>query len=171
MKKHLLIGVLVLVMACNRGLQPVTGFEGTVTFPDNGAGEVAWPDSLLGATVIFADISEIEGNIFNLNFTKLVQHISGYTDPLDTNRVTQSYFLEAYPGNLYVAGVVATTVPVISLMGMSMDSLAAHPEYFRVIGVYNPSGGALPFDFITVEEDEVTPGINITCAFDFTLPF
>lgn len=170
MKRSLLILISALVlMACEQGLQPVTGFQGTVYFPTDSTGTVAWPDSLNGAVVAFVDAEAL--NFPNLSFSQLVRNILGFTNPLDLSRDQQPYFLEALPGKPYLAGVIASTVPIGSLLGLPTDSLAAHPEYFHVLGLYHTPGGSLPFKFIYVDQEEITPGIDIHCDFNYQLSF
>ncbi len=158
-----------LVWSCEHGLQPAPGFQGTVTFPSDDTGKVLWPDSLAGAVVAFADVSNL--NLLRLTFPQVIRNILGYTNPLDTSRTQQPYFLQAFPGRYYVAGVIATTVPISTILGQPLDSLAAHPEYFHILGLYGNPEAIIPFRFVAVDDEEITSGIDIHCDFQFTIDF
>lgn len=147
----------------------MTGFQGTVYFPADSTGTVAWPDSLTGAVVVFVNAEAL--NLLNPSFSQLARNILGFTNPLDTSREDQPYFLEALPDKPYLAGVIASTVPIGSLLGLPADSLAVHPEYFHVLGLHHSPGGSLPFKFIYVDQEEITPGIDIHCDFNYRLSF
>ncbi|MBS1271011.1 MAG: hypothetical protein MAGBODY4_00140 [Candidatus Marinimicrobia bacterium] len=165
----LLLGIILL--GCEQGLQPVAGFQGTVTLPSDSSGVVIWPDSLEGAVVTFAATRSLDPK--NLSFQQIIQNFLGFSQPLDTTRHTQEYFLQALPTPYsYVAGVVATTVPITQLLGQPVDSLSAHPEYFKVLGLYGYKPNSLvPFGLINVKEGEVTENINFDTDYDFEVEF
>ncbi len=119
--------------------------------------------------VAFADVSSIY--LPSITFPQVIQNLLGYTDPLDTSRIEQPYFLQALPGRNYIAGVIATTVPISKILGQPLDTLAAHPEYFQVLGLYGNPDELTPFRFISVDDEEITPGIDIRCDFQYTLDF
>lgn len=170
MKRVFAILIPVLLLAgCEQGLQPVTGFEGTVYFPTDSSDAVVWPDSLAGAVVIFVDAGGL--NFLHPSFSQLIQNILGFTNPLDTSRTEQPYFLEALPNKSYLAGVIASTVPIGNLLGLPTDSLAAHPEYFQLLGIYHTPGASLPFQFVNINQEDITTGIDIMCDFNYQLNF
>ncbi len=124
-----------------------------------------WPDSLESAVVAFADASEI--NFQQISFTEVLDHLLGYSQPLDTKRPEQEYFLQTLSGpeEVYIAGVVATKVPFKQIIATPLDSLSAHPEYFRIIGIYGTNQSDI--SFIYVEADAITPGIDINVDYGF----
>ena len=158
--------VILVVIGCEEGLQPPNGFEGTVRFPTNESGEVIWPDSLEAAVVAFADASKI--NFQQISFTEVLDHLLGYSQPLDTAEEQQDYFLQALagPDKVYIAGVVATRVPFKQIIATPIDSLGAHPEYFQIIGIHRKEKNDI--SFIYVDDEEITSGIDIEVNYDFT---
>jgi hypothetical protein len=159
-----LVSFAVLATGCEEGLQPVNGFHGQVTFPEEPDGSVTWPDSLKGAVVAFADARSID--IENLSMESLVRNLLGFSQPLN-ERQTQEYFIEALPGS-YIAGVVGTTVPVDQLILQPMDSLLAHPEYFQLLGIYGYAPtAAIPIGLIIVPDDETIENIHIDTQYNF----
>ena len=159
-----LLSIVVLTAGCEEGLQPVNGFQGRITFPENSNGTVVWPDSLNGAVVAFADARSID--IENISMESLVQNLLGFSQPLN-ERQNQEYFLEALPGT-YIAGVVGTTVPVDQLILQPMDSLLSHPEYFQLLGIYGyaPSA-AIPIGLVIVPDDGIIENIHIDTQYNY----
>jgi len=160
-----------MLVSCEQGLQPVAGFRGTVVLPTDNSDAVHWPDSLQGAVVTFAATRSLDPQ--NLSFNQIIQNFLGFSQPLDTTREKQDYFLEALPTPFsYVAGVVATTVPITKLLGQPADSLSAHPEYFKILSLYGyrPTS-PVPFGLITVKEGLVTDSINFEIDFNFEVEF
>jgi len=153
---------------CEKGLEPVEGIQGVVSFPvDSLTGAMIWPgpDSLQGAFVI---IAEFQFPLYD-SIDSLFAHLVAYSDPLDTLEKEQDYFIQLKPG-YYLGGVVGVTQSVADLLFLPIDSLAAHPEYFIPIGLYTPSS-AFPMGTIRVWEDELTEDIDITVDYDLELPF
>jgi len=166
MRKTLLFTFLIiLVVGCEHGLQPVTGFEGTVTFPTNDAGKVQFPDSLRGAVVAFVKFD------LSLSAETLPQKILGYSQPLDVSQQHQSYFLQALPDDFYIVGVVATTIPISQILILPQDSLKAHPEYVKLIGFYQNPNQPSQLGFVHFGDSEIQEGVNINVKYDITLPF
>ncbi len=166
MRKTLLFTLLLLIFTgCEQGLQPVTGFEGTVTLPTNDAGEVQFPDSLYGAVVAFAKFD------LSLSAQTLPQKILGYSQPLDLNKPDQSYFLQAFPDEFYIVGVVATTIPINQVLILPKDSLSAHPEYFKLIGYYQNPSQPGQLGFVHFTDSKIQDGVNIHVNYNVTLPF
>lgn len=149
----------------------MAGFQGTVTLPTDNSGAVIWPDSLEGAVVTFAATRSLDPA--NLSFQQIIENFLGFSQPLDTTRETQEYFLEALPTPYsYVAGVIATTVPITQLLGQPPDSLVAHPEYFKVLGLYGyKPNNPVPFGLITVKDGQVTDSINFAIDYDTEITF
>ena len=160
----LLLSLLV-IAGCEHGLQPVTGFEGTVTLPSDASGEVQFPDSLPGAVVAFVPYS------LDLSAETLSSQILGYSQPLDLQRTTQSYFLQARPNEFYIVGVVATTVPVNRILTLPTDSLAAHPEYFQVVGFYSQPDQPSQLGIVHFGDDEIQSGVDIRVNPEIRFPF
>lgn len=167
-KSFIILLFLVLIcFTCEKGLEPVEGIQGTVSFPvDSASDAVIWPDSLRGAFVI---IAEFQFPLYD-SIDSLFAHLVTYSDPLDTLEKEQGYFIQLKPG-YYLGGVVAVTLSVTDLLFLPLDSLAAHPEYFIPIGLYTPPGSAFPMGTIRVWDDEITEDIDITVDYDLELPF
>jgi hypothetical protein len=165
----ILLFLCLICFTCEKGLEPVEGIQGVVSFPvDSLTGAVIWPgpDSLRGAFVI---IAEFQYPLYN-SIDSLFAHLVTYSDPLDTLEKEQDYFIQLKPG-YYLGGVVGVTESVTDLLFLPLDSLTAHPEYFIPIGLYAPPGSALPIGSIRVWEGEVTEDIDITVDYDLELPF
>ena len=169
-KSFIILLLLVLIcFTCEKGLEPVEGIQGVVSFPvDSLTGAIIWPgpDSLHGAFVI---IAEFQYPLYN-SIDSLFAHLVTYSDPLDTSEKEQDYFIQLKPG-YYLGGVVGVTLPVAELLFLPIDSLTAHPEYFIPIGLYTPPGSAFPMGTIRVWEDEITEDIDITVDYNLELPF
>jgi len=167
-KSFIILLLLVLIcFNCERGLEPVEGIQGTVSFPvDSASGAVIWPDNLQGAFVI---IAEFQYPLYD-SIDSLFAHLVTYSDPLDTSEKEQDYFIQLKPG-YYLGGVVGVTLSVTKLLFLPLDSLTAHPNYFKPIGLYAPPGSAFPMGTIRVWEDEITEDIDITIDYDLELPF
>lgn len=157
--------LLLIIAACEQGLQPVTGFEGTVTLPTDNSGNIQWPDSLDGAVVVFAKYS------LNISAETLPSLLLGYSQPLDLEQKHQSYFLQARPNEFYIVGVVATTVPVSQILTLPMDSLAVHPDYFKIVGFYQSPDQPDMLGFVHFGDGEIQEGINIDVNPNLILPF
>jgi len=152
---------------CEKGLDPVNGFEGKIYLPtDSVTQQISWPDSLYGAVVV---VAEFKYPLYT-SIDSFFAHIVTYGDPLDTSRAEQDYFIQIRSGN-YLAGVVGLKVPVTTVMFMPRDSLARHPEYFSAIGLYVSPGSLLPISTVGVFEDEITAGIDIRVDYNLQLPF
>lgn len=159
-----IIALLLFTFGCEKGLQPVTGFSGSVTFPANDEGEVVWPDTLEGAVVAFVDAGSL--NLTDMSLEDLIRNIMGFSNPLQETR-EQEYFLEALPGT-YLAGIIGTTRPVDQLVLQPVDSLVQHPEYFFILGIYGFNPDRIPpFRFISVDDDEVLHGIHMEADYNF----
>ncbi|MCK4641833.1 MAG: hypothetical protein KAU06_10880, partial [Candidatus Marinimicrobia bacterium] len=91
-KSFIILLFLVLTcFTCEKGLEPVEGIQGTVSFPvDSLTGAVIWPDSLRGAFVI---IAEFQYPLYN-SIDSLFAHLVTYSDPLDTSEKEQDYFIQ-----------------------------------------------------------------------------
>ncbi len=169
-KSFITLLLLVLIcFNCEKGLEPVEGIQGVVSFPvDSLTGAIIWPgpDSLHGAFVI---IAEFQYPLYN-SIDSLFAHLVAYSDPLDTLEKEQGYFIQLKPG-YYLGGVVGVTRPVADLLFLPLDSLTAQPEFFKPIGLYAPPGSTLPIGSIRVWEDEITEDIDITVDYDLELPF
>ncbi len=160
----LLVGLLLFVN-CEKGLDPVEGFEGKIIIPiDSLSGEVIWPDSLKGAVIITAKFQQYSS--IDSFFTNLI----AFSDPIDTNKNEQSYFIQTLPG-IYIVGVAGIKIPISDILFLPRDSLSAHPEYFVPIGLYKLPHSILSFESIKVNENEIERGIDITIDFDIELPF
>jgi len=166
MRKFLLLPFFLLtVVGCEQGLQPVTGFEGTITLPTGETGEVQFPDSLNGAVAAFVKFD------LSLSAETLPQKILGYSQPLNLNRPQQPYFLQAYPDEFYIVGVIATKIPINQILTLPQDSLSAHPEYFQLIGYYRNPTQPDQLGFVHFTDTKIQEGINITVDYNLTLPF
>jgi len=156
---------LLLIAGCEKGLQPPPGFEGTVTLPINADGKVEWPDSLNGAVVTFAEFSS------DLSLSNLASALVDFSQPLDTTRSSQSYFLQANYQQGYIAGVVATRIPISKILVLPRDSIALHPEYFQIIGFYHDEtldpNFLFPYSVFSLGNQRVKHGINITIPSDY----
>lgn len=168
-KSNLLILILcgLWLSTCERGLQPVSGIEGTITIPvDSTTGRLIWPDSLYGAVVVVAEFTYPFYNSLDSFF----HHIVAYGDPIDTSRLSQDYFVQL-PSGIYVAGVVGLKAPIAQVIFLPKDSLANHHEYFQPIALYKAPSSPLPISSINVESEKVTTGIDMTLQYDLQLPF
>lgn len=154
-------------VSCEKGLEPVTGFEGQISLPvDSTTGRIIWPDSLTGAVVI---VAEFQYPLYT-SLDSLFAHIVTYSDPLDTSRSVQDYFVQTPPG-VYLGGIVALKAPIMEIMFAPFDSLKIHPDYFKPIALYKPAGSAQPAGTIGISEDEIVSDIDFQVDFDFELPF
>ena len=153
---------------CEKGLAPIAGFEGRISLPvDSTTGQVIWPDSLTGAVVV---IAEFQYPLYT-SVDSFFAHIVTYSDPLDLTQPVQDYFLQAPPG-VFLGGIVALdSIPIMKAMFSPQDSLRAHPEYFKPLGIYKPVGSTQPAGTISVSEEEITPDIDMQVDFNFVLPF
>jgi len=163
----LLVGLTLLIFifsnSCENGLKTEEGIQGKVIFPlDSITGEVNFPDSLKGAFVVVADFD------FYTSVDSFFANIVTYSDPLDTTRSESEYYIQLLPG-VYLAGVVGTTKSVAEIYFMSMDSLAAHPDYFQPIGLFKLPGNDI--SSILVRDDELTENIDIEIDYNLVLPF
>lgn len=156
-----------LMTACERGLQPVSGIEGTITIPtDSATGRISWPDSLYGAVIVVAEFTYP----FYTSLDSFFKHIVAYSDPLDTSRSRQDYFIQLKSG-LYVVGAVGLKAPVTQVVFLPQDTLANHPEFFQPIGLYKAPGSPSPISSINVEAGKITSGVDLTLQYDLILPF
>lgn len=154
-------------VGCEKGLEPIIGCEGQVRLPvDSTTGKVIWPDSLTGAVVI---VAEFQWPLYT-SLDSLFAHIVTYSDPLDTSRPVQDFFLQTPPG-VYIGGVVALTRPIMEIMFAPFDTLKAHPEYFKPVALYKPVGSPQVAGTIGVSEDEIVSDIDMQVDFNFILPF
>lgn len=165
-----LIGLLGLLLlagqpACEKGLDPAVGIEGTVYFPvDSVTHSVSFPDSLEGAVVIVAETANYS------SVDSFFAHLVGYSAALDTSRAAANYYVQL-PSGIYLVGVVGLKISLTDLLFMSGDSLARHPEYFQPIGIYKTPESTYPFTSIYVSDGEVLSDIDISVDYAFELPF
>ncbi|MFH1214160.1 MAG: hypothetical protein V1681_08715, partial [Candidatus Neomarinimicrobiota bacterium] len=76
------------------------------------------------------------------------------------------------PPGVFLGGIVALdSIPIMKAMFSPQDSLRAHPEYFKPLGIYKPVGSTQPAGTISVSEEEITPDIDMQVDFNFVLPF
>ncbi len=67
--------------------------------------------------------------------------------------------------------MVGLKIPLLQLLLLPGDSLAAHPEYFQPLGIYKTPESIFPFTSIYVSDEEVLADIDITVDYGFELPF
>ncbi len=164
-KLLLLLIWLISIFSCEEGLDPVAGIEGKINIPiDSLSEEVIWPDSLQGAVIVVAEWRLYE------SLDSFFTHIVTFSDPLDTNKKEQSYFVQTLPG-FYIAGIIGITVEMSKIIFLPQDSLSLHPEYFVPIGLYKLPNSTLPIGIIRVQEKEITKDIDITVNYNIYLPF
>jgi hypothetical protein len=159
------LGLLLLIwgVGCEGGLTTEEGIQGTVRFPvDTTTNKVDFPDSLAGAFVVVADFG------LYTSIDSFFANIVGYSDPLDTTQQETEYYIQLFPG-VYFAGIVGTTKSITEIYFMSLDSLAAHPEYFKPIGLYKLSGNDI--SSLLVRDDELTENVDIEIDYNLVLPF
>lgn len=154
------------MVSCEEGLDPVTGIEGVVHFPVDSLTEtVNFPDSLEGAVVVVADFSPTYTAV-----DSFFAHIVAYSAALDTTLAEAPYYVQLAPG-FYFVGVVGLTKPLTEILFMPLDSLSAHPEYFKPIGLYHLPESTLGISSIRVGEGEWLTEIDIDVDYELELPF
>ena len=164
-KLLLLSTLLLLIVSCEEGLDPIVGTEGKIVIPtDSLTEEVIWPDSLQGAVIIIADWGSYE------SIDSVFSHIITFSDPLDISKKEQSYFVQTLPG-FYIAGIIGIKVQMSEITFLPQDSLFKYPEYFVPIGLYKLPNSTLPVGLIVVQEKEITKDIDITINYNLELPF
>lgn len=163
-----IFGLLLSGITCEHGLEQVEGIQGTVYFPyDSTANVVLWPDTLNGAVVVIAEFNSIVYQSIDSIFT----HIVAYSDPLEITQQEASYAIQLKSG-YYIGGVVGIKeITLAEIAFMPRDSLAAHPEYFKILGVYESASSSLAVGKIRIVEDQLTDGIDIRVNYEYQLPF
>lgn len=156
---------LILIFSCEEGLNPISGIEGKINIPtDPLSKEVIWPDSLHGAVIVIAEWGLYE------SLDSFFTHIVTFSDPLDTSKEEQSYFVQTLSG-FYIAGIIGITVEMSKIIFLPQDSVSMHPEYFVPIGLYKLPNSTFPVGLISVQEKEITKDIDITVNYNIELPF
>ncbi len=165
LNKFLLLLIwLTLTFSCEEGLDTVAGIEGKINIPTDSLSEkIIWPDSLQGAVIVIAECGLYE------SLDSFFTHIVTFSDPLDTSKKEQSYFVQTLPG-FYIAGVIGITVEMSKIIFLPQDSLSLHSEYFVPIGLYKIPNSTLPIGIIRVQEKEITKEIDITINYNIELP-
>ncbi len=155
------------IISCEKGLPPVSGIEGQVRMPiDSITHQLIWPDSLHGAFVVVVEFTYP----FYTSLDSFFAHLVAYSDPLDTSRVVQDYFIQLKSG-IYVVGAVGIKVPVSQIVFMPRDSLKTHPEYFVPIGLFKEPASQFPLSSVNVKPGEITSGIDLSLDYNIELPF
>ena len=160
-KSFIILLLLVLIcFTCEKGLEPVEGIQGVVSFPvDSISRAVIFPDS--AAFVVVAEFAIYD------TITDFLANIVSYSDPLDIQK-DSPYFIQL-PSGFYLAGVVSMDRPIAKIYLLSGDSLKAHPEYFKPIGIYKLPGSEV--NSFMVKDDEITENIDIDIDYNLALPF
>ncbi|MCK4445686.1 MAG: hypothetical protein KAW56_01235 [Candidatus Marinimicrobia bacterium] len=154
-----------LTFSCEEGLDPVAGIEGKINIPTDSLSEnIVWPDSLQGAVIVIAEFGLYE------SLDSFFTHIVTFSDPLDTSKEEQSYFVQTLPG-FYIASIIGITEKMSEIIFLLQDSLSMHLEYFVPIGLYKLPNSTLPIGIIRVQEKEIIKDIDITINYDIELPF
>jgi len=166
LNKFLLLLIwLTLNFSCEEGLNPISGIEGKINIPtDPLSKEVIWPDSLQGAVIVIAEWGLYE------SLDSFFTHIVTFSDPLDTSKEEQSYFVQTLPG-FYIAGIIGIEKEMSEIIFLPQDSLSTYLDYFVPIGLYKIPNSTLPIGLIRVQEKEITKDIDITVNYNIELPF
>jgi len=169
MKKNLFLMfcALFLIIHCEKGLDPVAGIEGVVRFPmDSLSGAVMFPGSLTGAVVVVAEFRTDYASV-----DSFIAHIVAYGSALDTSLAEAPYYIQLVPDFYFVGVVGIREITLAEILFMPRDSLAAHPDYFQPIGLYQVPEALTSISSVRVGEEELVTDIDIDVDYDLELPF
>ena len=106
-----LTALLISLISCEEpaSLEAISGVEGQIHF------DTAWPDSLIGATVVVFDL-DLELDSIDVPNYPVVDHFITYGDPVSTGTEQTAYFIQLEPGGylLMVIGLLIDPAQLVT---------------------------------------------------------
>jgi hypothetical protein len=154
-----IIAVLVFISGCDKGIEPLpappsgpTGFSGKVTFTG------AWP----------ADVTRTHIIVFKNPIERItdfsIQNLAFVVDPITYNSTEFSYSSET--NNLLSLTLTAGIYKYIVVAQSKTPTLSLNRNDWIVVGLYYKDGDMSKPEEMTINQGEITTGINITVDFN-----